>query len=63
MWQLCGVFGKVVYRKEVLDLQNDGYISKLKITLLDILDKVVEGNRDFLFHTCSNIRYHADDDD
>lgn len=63
MWQLNGVFGKVVYRKEVLDLQKDGYISKLRITLLDILDREVEGNRNLLFHTCSNIRYHVDDND
>jgi len=50
-----------VYREEVVSLQEKGYISKLKITLLDILHKQVEGNRDFLFHTNAKTKYHPDE--
>lgn len=43
------------------DLQDKGFISKLKITLLDILHKQVEGNRNYLFHTNAKIKYHPDE--
>lgn len=60
-WKLIGAFGKVVYKEDVNDLQNRGFISKLKITLLDILDKKVENNRNYLFHLNANVKYHPDE--
>lgn len=60
-WKLIGLIGRVVYRKEVTSLQEKGYISKLKITLLDIFHREVESNRNYLFHTNSRIRYHQDE--
>ena len=61
MWQLVGMIGRVVYRENVTSLQEKGYISKLKITLLDILHRGVEGNRDYLFHTNAKTKYHPDE--
>lgn len=61
LWILVGLIGRVVYREDVTNLQEKGYISKLKITLLDILHKQVEGNRNLLFHTDSKVKYHQDE--
>lgn len=61
MWQLVGMLGRVVYREEVTSLQDKGYISKLKITLLDILHREVEGNRNYLFNLNPKIKYHQDE--
>lgn len=61
LWSLVGLIGRVVYKEEVTDLQDKGFISKLKITLLDILHKQVEGNRNYLFHTNAKIKYHPDE--
>lgn len=61
MWTLTGMIGRVVYREEVTSLQDKGYISKLKITLLDVLHKQVEGNRNYLFHLDAKTKYHPDE--
>ena len=61
MWQLVGMLGRIVYREEVTSLQDKGYISKLKITLLDILHREVEGNRNYLFNLNPKIKYHQDE--
>lgn len=60
-WQLIGMFGKIVYTEDIVKLQEKGYISKLKITLLKITDSVVENNRNLLFHTNSLRKYHPDE--
>lgn len=54
LWELYGMFGRVVYREDVNDLQAQGFISKLKITLLDIFLKKVEKNHDYLFNLRPN---------
>ncbi len=61
LWTLIGLIGRVVYREEVTSLQDQGYISKLKITLLDIFHRGVESNRNYLFHTNSRVKYHQDE--
>ena len=61
LWKLQGVFCNVLYKENVTDLQSRGFISKLKITLLDIFHREVENSRNFLFHTNSLIKYHEDD--
>lgn len=54
------MFGEIAHRESITDLQGDGYISKLDITLIDVTDRQVEGNRDLLFHTRSTKKYIAD---
>lgn len=61
--QLVGMFGKVLYREEITDLQDDGFISKLKITSIDVFDRQVDSDRNLLFHVDSNRKYVADDPD
>ena len=55
------MFGNVVYREEVTDLQDQGFVSKLKITVLDIMHKGVESNRHCLFHIDSLHKYKPDE--
>ena len=61
MWKIAGVFGKVVYREQIQTLQSLGFISKLKITLLHIIDKAVDDNKDLLFNVDSNKKYITDE--
>lgn len=37
-WQLVSMFGRVVYMEDIMKLQQAGFISKLDITLLKIVD-------------------------
>ena len=60
-WKMAALFGKTVYAKEITSLQDSGFISKLKITLLKIKDTAVEGNRKVLFHADSEVKYHEDE--
>ena len=56
------MFGRVVYKQNVTDLQDQGFISKLKITTLRVVHHGVESNRKCLFHTDSLIKFHQDQD-
>ncbi len=60
-WQLVGMFGKVLYKEEITSLQDQGFISKLKITLLDVFDKTIENDKNLLFHCNSNRKYKPDE--
>ena len=55
------MFGRVVYKEQITDLQDKGFISKLKITLLEVFDKTVENNRNLLFH-CDPLRKYKPDE-
>ena len=61
LWDLQGMFGKVLYKISVKELQDRGYVSKLKITLLDIMHRGVENNRHCLFNVDSLHKYHPDE--
>lgn len=56
------MFGKIVHREEITDLQKSGFITKLKITTLRILDKAVLADRSILFHPNSTTKYRQDVD-
>lgn len=60
-WKLIGMFGRVVLTENITTLQTKGFISKLKITLLKIIDTVVQKNRKLLFHPYSEVRYQVDE--
>lgn len=60
-WQLEGMFGRTVSVEEITDLQKAGFISKLKITLLQIQDHVVEEDRNCLFNVKSARRWKPDE--
>lgn len=59
--QLVGMFGKVVYKEDVADLQDEGFISKLRITSVEVFDRQVDSDRNLLFHERSLKKYVADD--
>ena len=60
-WQLIGLFSKIVYEKDIVGLQEAGFISKLKITLLKITDSVIDSDRNYLFHLDPLVKYHEDE--
>ena len=60
-WQLTGMFGKIVYTENIVRLQQEGYISKLKISLIKITDSYVENDRNLLFNVHSLRRYKPDE--
>lgn len=62
-WSLMGLIGRILYVEDICTLQKRGFLSKLKITLVDVKDKVVESNRNLLFNTRSLRRYNAEDPD
>lgn len=59
-WQLIGMFGRVVFTEEITHLQEQGFISKLDITLLKIRDKIVDQDRKLLFSLNTDIKFNAD---
>ena len=58
---LIGLFGRIVFKEQITNLQNQGFISKLEITLLDIFDSVVDKDRQLLFNLNSVNKFHQDD--
>lgn len=60
---LVGSFGRVLYVKEITDLQSRGYISSLRINLIRLVDRKVAADRSLLFHEHSKRRFNASDMD
>lgn len=54
------MFGKIVFTEEITKLQEQGFISKLSITLLKIRDKVVDNDKKLLFSLNTDIKFNAD---
>jgi superfamily II DNA or RNA helicase len=57
---LVGSFGRIVYVETITDLQEQGYITKLKINVLSIKDKDIEKDRNCLFHEHSFVKFALD---
>lgn len=60
-WKILGMFSKIVYTEEITDLQKRGFISKLRITELDIVDEVVENDTNLLFNLHTDRKYRPDE--
>ncbi len=60
-WMIEGIFGEVMVRLKITDLQDQGFLTKLKIEFIKMRDLYVESDRNILFHTRS--RYHFDEND
>lgn len=56
-WSLVGMFSKIIYEKDITELQQNGYISKLKINLIQVIDQDVEKNKELLFNLNSVNKY------
>ena len=59
-WQLIGMFGKIVFKEEITKLQEQGFISKLDITLLKIRDRHIDQDKNLLFSLNTKIKFNAD---
>ena len=59
-WQLMGLFGRIVFVEEITKLQEQGFISKLDITLLKIRDRNVDQDKSLLFSLNTDIKFNAD---
>lgn len=59
--QLVGMFGRVVYKENPTDLQDGGFISRLRITVYSVFDRSVDADRSLLFHENSTVKYVAQD--
>ncbi len=61
-WALIGLFSRILYTEDVVNLQDRGYLSKLRIKTINVVDRYVEKNRNLLFHTNSTQKYSEDGD-
>lgn len=61
-WQLEGLFGLQSYVKDVTELQDGGYIAKMKLTHINVIDNVVHKNQSKYRFSLSNRRKRLDDD-
>lgn len=59
-WQAIGMFGRIVFVEEITKLQDQGFISKLDITLLKIRDKSIDKDKSLLFSLNTDIKFNAD---
>lgn len=59
-WQIMGMFGRIVFKEDITALQDQGFISKLDITLLKIRDKTVDKDRSLLFSLNTSVKFNAD---
>lgn len=59
-WKLIGMFGKIVYTESITDLQDQGFISKLNITLLQIRDKIIDNDTNLLFSLNTIHKFNAE---
>ena len=55
------MFGKIVHKEDITKLQDRGFISKLKLYQIKIIDTEIEKNRNYLFHTRSYKKYQPDE--
>lgn len=60
-WLLLGVFSRIVYKENIVSLQDQGYISNLKITLLNIKDETIENDKNLLFNLHTKNKFKQDE--
>jgi len=60
-WKILALFSKIVYTEDITDLQKRGYISKLKITSLQITDSRVEADTNLLFNLKTTRKFRPDE--
>lgn len=60
-WTLIGSFGDIIYTESIINLQKQKYLAELKIISLDLFDQDVQDNKDYSFHTKSNIKFDKTD--
>lgn len=56
-WSLIGLFSRILYTEDIVKLQNEGYLTKLKIEVLSVKDETVENDKNIPFNIHSNVKY------
>lgn len=54
------MFGRIVFTEEITKLQDQGFISKLDITLLKIRDKIIDDDHNLLFSLNTSIKFNQE---
>lgn len=54
---LMGIFNRIIYTEEVVNLQNKGYLSKLQINLISIVDSFVDNHVELPFSLKTRQKY------
>lgn len=54
------MFGRVVFTEEITKLQDEGFISKLDITLVKVRDKIVDKDTSLLFSLNTRVKFNAE---
>lgn len=60
--KLTEMFSKIAYTETITKLQTQGFITKLKISLIKVNDSYVENNKNLLFNLNSNVRFSSNSD-
>ena len=56
-WSLIGLFSRILYTEDIVNLQTEGHLTKLHIEVLSITDNIVEKDKNIPFNLHSNIKY------
>lgn len=59
-WQLMGLFGKILYKVNITDLQDLGFISNVDITLVKVHSKTIDEDTSLPFSLNTKIKFNAD---
>ena len=59
-WVLTGMFGKTVFVEDIINLQKQGFISNVDITLVKVRSKQIDVNKNLLFSLNCNIKFNAE---
>ena len=59
-WQLAGMFGRTLYKVSITDLQDQGFISNVDITLLKVRSKSIDADKSLLFSLNTSIKFNKD---
>ena len=59
-WQLAGMFGKTLYRVGITELQEQGFISDVDITLVKVRSKQIDDDRSLLFSLNTEVKFNKE---
>lgn len=59
-WQLTGMFGRTLYKVAITDLQNQGFISDVDITLVKVRSKQIDEDKSLLFSLNTDVKFDKD---
>jgi superfamily II DNA or RNA helicase len=61
-YSLIGLFSRIFYTEDIVKLQDEGFLTKVNITLLDITDTDVEADTNLLFNLNTTRKYSETND-